>query len=219
MNKEKVRELSEFVIGHQATKITIESLITQWIEQNHPEPVVVGLSDEQVNDLSVTMKWEAGCNEGVVFLKWIKTQSFAQPNYEAEAKYRLALAESNRKLGDLQEELKSQQFTPDWDDAPDWAIRCVNSTRWWNEKGEYIETTNSASFQRPQPTPVVEAGQVWKYKGGSKYQIDSFGRMKLEQHTGWIDCVTFRKLEGRDIGDFFTRALSDFLANFERVQP
>ena len=82
MNKEKVRELSEFVIGHQATKITIESLITQWIEQNHPEPVVVGLSDEQIISLNGKLHeaQERHNDFGILDIKqWLENQAFERP--------------------------------------------------------------------------------------------------------------------------------------------
>jgi hypothetical protein len=38
----------------------------KWLEQNHPEPVVVGLSDEQVESLTD-------------YIGWLKTQTFTQP--------------------------------------------------------------------------------------------------------------------------------------------
>jgi hypothetical protein len=121
----------------------------------------------------------------------------------------------------------SQQFEPNWDDAPVGAIRCVNSTRWWNEKGEYIETTNSVSFERPKPpTPKVEVGQVWTFKTkGSEYIVEEViileGKTKIGE---WQDNFTLVVYSPANVKgyckskDIYRRPLEDFLAKFEQVQ-
>jgi hypothetical protein len=55
-----------------------ECVITGWLEQNQPEPKVVGLSDEQLDSL-----WESvvtdnyGGTFSESYKKWDKTQTFA----------------------------------------------------------------------------------------------------------------------------------------------
>jgi len=76
--------------------------------------------------------------------------------------------------------------------------------------------------QNPKPpAPTVEVGQVWRHIGGlttdSNYYIKSLGTVKVNEE--WQDSVTYWKtiveLDPRE----FTRALSDFIAKFEQVQP
>jgi hypothetical protein len=114
-----------------------------------------------------------------------------------------------------------------WDDAPTGATRGTNSTRWWNEKGEYIATTNSVSFERPAPSaPKVEAGQVWVHKeSGREYIIDEIivfdGKTKIGDWQDDFTLVVYNpsavKL-GMKSGDIYRRTLPDFVAKFEQVQ-
>lgn len=156
IDKEKVRELAETLKNSYVNRY--ENVITEWLEQNQPEPVVVWLSDEK-----------------------------------AEL-----------------EQLKS----PNWDDAPENADEVCVTLHWSDKDSNIVKQTILLQENRPKPTPQVEVGQVWKHSNGGKYQIDSIGEIKVNDNLGWIDCVTYRSLE---TGKFYTRMLSDFLANFERI--
>jgi hypothetical protein len=101
------------------------------------------------------------------------------------------------------------QFQPNWDDAPVGATRGINSTRWWNEKGEYIETTNSISFERPKPK--VEAGQVW-VNGG--YVDDITQSVNIDYASDQVVVFSGHYTNGKQQH----YSLADFLAKFEQAQ-
>lgn len=85
MNKafteEQLQELAllMFDSGH-LTLPEHETILTKWFKQNPIEPVVVGLSDEQIDNLSNTI-WSKLDTDKIDFVikKWLKNQTFAQP--------------------------------------------------------------------------------------------------------------------------------------------
>ena len=92
MNKEKVRELAAKLFTECGLHIPKgESVIKEWLEQNPIEPVVVGLSDEQIEQLAhETFQFveEFFCeNEDIPVAgdythhlkSWLKHEDFAQP--------------------------------------------------------------------------------------------------------------------------------------------
>src|SRR5574343_174040 len=86
VDKEKVRELAsrlDFSYGKLR-----EEIITEWLEQNQHKPVVVGLSDEQVDNLVAYMRKEGFLSFLVphnLYIKdWLKTQTFSHYNNEGK---------------------------------------------------------------------------------------------------------------------------------------
>lgn len=193
MNKtftpEKVRELSG-KLYHCPLPVR-ENVIAEWLEENQPEPVVVGLSDEQVYEIS-RCACEIGFDVGRTSIQniidivsnYLKTQTFTQ----------------------------LKQFTPNWDDAP-FAVEFQLRKVWISAQGNELEEL-PICFYRPKPTPQVEVGQVWKnHNNGKNYKILMLG--KLKESGVWLDAVTYGSAD--DNYYYYTRTLSDFLAKFERM--
>lgn len=104
IDKDKVRELVKAVDGRSLNGM--EQSITKWLEQNQPEPVVVGLSDEQVWDLANELEGEVDSRDNyqIVVKNYLKTQTFVHPDKLLERQFNLSMKEL--------EQLKSQQVKP-----------------------------------------------------------------------------------------------------------
>jgi hypothetical protein len=87
MNKvftpEQICELVKFVFEASVYRPSwVEKRIIEWLEQNQPAPQVVGLSDEQIESLSVSLKMNnlssayRSTTEKSVIKEWLKTQTF-----------------------------------------------------------------------------------------------------------------------------------------------
>ena len=96
---EKDRELADTLLNSSVSSHI--ALITKWLEQNQVEPVVVGLSDEQINGLAVCLKlnntggvYSTKTEHGVI-KEYLKTQTFAQhtPQVEVGQVWKSAKAE------------------------------------------------------------------------------------------------------------------------------
>ena len=231
IDKEKVRELASLAITQAILNLnkTAEDAICstivpiqKWLEQNQPEPVVVGLSDEQMEDLcfqvaNVTKNthWNI---EGFI-KKWFEKQTFTQP----------------------------QQLKPSWDDAPDWANWLAQdfngSWNWFEEKPEIVSSISTkfkttkltvACFdntnwqqtleQRPTPpAPKVEVGQVWRCLSNNQdYRIHEIDVLEGETKINggeWqkdMQLVAYRPVKACEV-KIYHRTLEDFLAKFELV--
>ena len=114
MNKEKVRELAYLLIGRDTGSVDSKcKIITEWFEQNPVEPVVVGLSDEQIIILGEVIRSRPNESETLVIRDWLKTQTFAQPNTLLEYQLDAARKEIKRVESLNADLLKSQQILPD----------------------------------------------------------------------------------------------------------
>ena len=194
MNKEQIEKL----IDDANLSSTASFRIREWFEQNPIEPVVAGLSDEQVDDFIDTWHKSDRYYAVGVYRDWAKTQTFAQP----------------------------QQSQPNWDDAPVWAewlAQDENSGWTWYEtrpkevrgyfstkdrcENTVLKSTNwkESVQRRPIPAPVVEVGQVWKSK---RYDDVTSEIIKIEGDSLslWNEFLGKHEIE-----------LSDFLAKFKRV--
>ena len=187
MNKEKVRELAYLLIGRDTGSVDSKcKIITEWFEQNPVEPVVVGLSDEQLQDFYTYYLFKPNHTKSLTNLEfaykeWAKTQTFTQPNTLLEYQLDAARKEINR-VESLNANLLKQQFEPDWDHAPEWAnwLAQDDKSNWtWYEKepkegmgyfatkwkceNVFVKNHNwqQTLQQRPKTTPQVEVGQVW----------------------------------------------------------
>ena len=237
-NKEKIRELIAYLDCVNLDKR--EQVITEWLEQNPVEPVVVGLSDEQVHSLAYyigngdydNLKWSISI--------WQRGQKFAQPKVKEvpvglsdaqvdsyREKYMSLYDDYQSLLVDKMiadkeiEQLKSQKFSPDWDDAPIPATEATISLSWYNRDGTRLSGKHLFREQRPKPTPQVEVGQVWKHKHVD-YIVTHIGKVKrsvVEFGDGWFDCVTYINETTNEYKpvSYCTRTMDDFIAKFERV--
>jgi hypothetical protein len=208
-------------------KILGEYLATQTFTQKE---VPVGLSDAQVGELAEVV---AGV-DNVARLEnrirgWLMTQKFAQPSKFLEHLYIAARNEL--------EQIKSQFFQPNWDDAPAWANwlaqdsnggwylyenKPVRGVAQWGrcDKRESVPfhvNPNWIETMQERPKPQVEVGQVWKNKLDKECIINVVS-------IGFIADSSEKSLFANAVSynfksSVYTRSLSDFLANFERVQP
>lgn len=221
IDKEKVRELLFKILSVNSEMD--DKVIDEWLEQNQPEPVVVGLSDEQIISLGNFYE-STGDTFFEIVKEWQKTQTFAQPEI---TKLEKEIAEMQISYIDLQRycsELKSQQLKPSWDDAPTGAVKYEVVEYYKTEDGRYLQAESLHCEQRPQPTePVVDVGQVWKHlESGRQYIVDEIlvldGETKLEIWNKDLTLVVYNPCsEGCKSKDIYRRTLSDFLAKFERI--
>jgi hypothetical protein len=80
MNKELIEELAEWIYNSENASRDEVELLTEWFEQNPVEPVVVGLTDEQADDLHSFYRRHKSYNLVDVYKEWAKTKTFAQPS-------------------------------------------------------------------------------------------------------------------------------------------
>jgi hypothetical protein len=79
MNENQIYDLAEFISEGGLHFADIKGSVKTWLEQNPIEPVVVGLSDEQVGYLSFKLHGTLSYDGRVdVIENWLKTQTFTQ---------------------------------------------------------------------------------------------------------------------------------------------
>jgi hypothetical protein len=123
VNAKQIERLAK-LIHQKSMNLTLfeaETLIANWFKNNPVEPVVVGLTDEQVADF--VKHWSSGMSDSITeYHEWAKTQTFAQ----------------------------SQQFQPDWSKIPDDStIDGCRVDLTWICCGGLIERETLATFERP----------------------------------------------------------------------
>ena len=170
---EKVRELSKRMVDQLHIGHTPFFILSEWLEQNPIEPVVVGLSDEQVDKFERSLSYKSG--GFVVLLRdFLRTQTFAQTrafdDSELSEKYMTLYDDYQSLLIDL----SLQRVEPDWDDAPTEAYSTRVIQNFYNKTGVPMEGVTKILLEehRPKPTPKVEVGQVWNDKeDGDKVNV------------------------------------------------
>jgi len=232
IDKEKVIELVKDLM-FRSTDDRVE-ITMEWLEQNQPAPIVVGLSDEQLRDFFVSSRTFANTNHFVYsYNEWAETQNFTQPEVKetvvglSDEQVDEILIVFNKPLnGHYARYFKNyletktfpqpNQFEPNWDDAPPNTTCATVKVHYFDLEDTNIGWKTLSQVKRPQPTPKVEVGQVWKYANDREYVIETVGRLKNYENGGdaWFSCVTYRSLDDDEI---YTRILFDFLAKFERV--
>lgn len=232
IDKEKVRELLSQI---ECCEYVSEQnqVIQEWLEKNKPEPVVVGLSDFQIKQLTTWFVCEkpkvnspAECH--AVITKYLATQTFAQPvhfsSIELSEMYQ-GIYEDFEQVKKEYDELKSQQIKPSWNDAPEWANwlahdkdggwnwfdekpRCQLGASWvCNNYGRFMAAEINPDWQQTleqRPAPKVEVGQVWK-----------LNKTEVEVIALNDDDVVFQKKATKG---FDVYSIIDFITKFERVK-
>jgi FtsZ-binding cell division protein ZapB len=178
---EKVYELAEFIYQKATFNNYVEKTaasITEWLEQNPIEPVVIRISDEQCDKFGEIFCEEEGCDWAGEYLKnHLQTQTFTQLEDIAELQEEIAdLKKENYHLDDslnflikvrdkLQDEvnlLKLQLFEPNWDDAPkDCNFRAQNANSGW----VYFEkepSPNQKYWTAPHDCWIPIVNENWK---------------------------------------------------------
>lgn len=178
----------------------IENELLHWLEQNHPEPVVVGLSNDQVAVLAVricgSQATVAALGIDKIINTFLDTQTFIQPEPPP----------SNKNMyEELYHEVKKEleQFTPDWNTAPEWATSWDLQSR-WHQDGTYITCKILKEEQRPKHTSVVEVGQVWQF-GLDDYTIVAVNDIELVS-------------QNKESNQFNVHRVDDFISKFKRVR-
>lgn len=215
---EKVRDLLHVTATGRV------SLITQWLDQNQPEPVVVGLSDEQINEFFDNIKSLTNSPSFRTQLRdYQKKQTFTQSS-EADKAAIEQLRESVGSLEKERDELQNKcellelelkvvkealQFN--WDDAPDDAVRTQIVCNFLDAKGiPLVRSYLICEEQRPKPTPqVVEVGQVFISCASYEFPNEKAIVIGIDS-----ECVA---VEFKDMFKIRVIDASDFLAKFERV--
>jgi hypothetical protein len=212
-DKEKVKDLCEK--WWVATKQNEGMVIEQWLEQNPVDPVVVGLSDKQVEDLSNFIQRYQHRNGTVTSIEnWLKTQTFTQ-QYKTDGFAEMQLEECGieyRALKKEFEQLKSQQFTQNSERALIDIKHMIRSSMIQSRFGIFDKILDVIESVI-KPTPQVTVGDIWMHKKtGNKYYIDGFCKTKICDD--WCKSVMYHVGDAR-----YTRTLSDFVDKFEQVQP
>jgi hypothetical protein len=227
--------------------------------QTEVKEVPVGLSDEQVDDLcgdiaDNIMEGGAYFNDmAIVIKRWQKTQTLKEPCecglnvsqiHKEQFKNLQAAYEIIANQKEELEQLKSQKFTPSWDDAPEWANWLAQDYdgMWWYYENKPIKNVGkygnggkkslacNKNWQqtlqhRPKPTPQVKVGQFWIHtKTGQQYIVDEVltldGKTKLENWNENLTLVVYNPVSiqgGCKATDVYRRTREDFLKKFERV--
>ena len=215
LSDEQVRDVAQY----QWDKMSIfsvemcEELISKWQKtQTFKEPCECGLNVSQIHkdqfkDLQVAYK--------VLAEREKELEQWREDFVEMESEY--------SKVKKELEQLKSQQFTPNWDNAPVSATSCHLKRVWVNENGIGIDYAVLLDIQRPKPTPQV--GQVWKCsKNQQDYTVTEITTLECETKMNdgdWesnMQLIAYRHVKACELKTYH-RKLSDFLAKFEMVQP
>lgn len=172
----------------------IEEELTNLVAKLQPEPLAVGLTDEQLIDFYD--KW-GDCTFFDAYKEWAKDQTWAfQPIWADAPAWANWLA---------------QDDTGEWcwfENEP--AIKISGGI--WDVKGKkqsisYVKNWQQTLQERPKPAPQVEAGQVWKGEG-IKVKVGCLGRVSKngEESIAFVDV---------DTNELKTWLLKTFLAKFE----
>ena len=134
MDKEQINKfVAEYGYG-----MVLRSQLKEWFKQNPIEPVVVGLSDSQVDDL---VAWLSFVTADRVRM-WLKTQTFTKP-IDFSSWYNIK---------------------PKFNMQPDEVTSCHYNLVYTNKYGDVVKTVaySNAAIDRPKSAvPRVEVGQVW----------------------------------------------------------
>jgi uncharacterized FlaG/YvyC family protein len=184
--KVKVEELCKVIFDTPA--YNHDDVITKWLKQNPVEPIVVGLSDEQVDtfvDYIQCQPEETHIDDVKRLCKALmKTQTFTQSddiqdyldeiahlnklNYEMNDSLEVCIKIKDEKTDEVTrlrkelEQLKSQ-FTPSWDgdDAPKDAAVAFIICEYLDDKNNHIRPRKIISeHKRPKHTPAP-----WEIEG------------------------------------------------------
>ncbi len=185
MNEQQIDDLAGLLSKYGNAYSLMREVLSIWSMMNPIE--TVGLSDSQIDEIAVLInKTKLGLEtDGFVLLinKYLKTQTFAQPH----------------------------QFTPNWDVAPEWATKCRVRVHWADDDNHSATGALLHTEQRPTPAPIIEVGQVWRFKNSDD---NGYKLVALTQ----IDGIDYAVLELEN-GQYPSYNKEDFLANFEQVQP
>ncbi len=79
MNKYQIDDLAIEILGTTRVLEAYKETLTEWFEKNPQEPVIVGLSDEQLKDC--LSKISCGTRQDMIntFKTWYESQIFVQP--------------------------------------------------------------------------------------------------------------------------------------------
>jgi intein/homing endonuclease len=199
MNKKQIYGLRNFIVD---SDMLPSRAIEKWFEQN-PVESVVGLSDEQVQNLARALNyrkyWKHDWLTSTIH-DFLKTQTFAQPQ---------------------------QYFEPSWEIIPN-HVDEVEIVMNYCQDGMVLDDESNflISYKRPvPPAPRVEVGQIWNYKDNT-YVVTGIERIKGKTKIGteWVDdleLVHYHRGTNLVSIEFqaYTRTMDAFLAKFEQVQP
>jgi hypothetical protein len=169
MDKKQLGSLAIAATRNCATNLLEDTIVAieKWFQENPQEPIAVGLTTDQVQQLAHRLD--------TVEVEYIEGEGYVDIIYEF-------LAEQNF----------ADSTAPSWNTAPKWATHRArdsygewrwfekkptrNSTGWFGRGGTVLPIQDKGwedSLQeRPKPRVKVEVGQIWKHIVGS--QLDNF---------------------------------------------
>lgn len=107
-----------------------------------------------------------------------------------------------------------EQYRVNWGEVSGNADFAVYKMEMYNTDGKLVQCINLNTQYRPKPTPHVEVGQVWKrLNTESDFLISIIGGL-FKTGDDWEESVTY---QAKASGDYYTRAMSDFVEKFVRV--
>lgn len=215
MNKDQIKSLEEWIFRSDNTPRDTIELITEWFNKNPIKPVVVGLSDEQVHQLSRTLNERSYFKHDWLISaihNFLKTQTFAHS--EIQQKYHELYNDYQSLLADKAD--IERKFKVNWDDAPKDSSHVKLFRNFYNESGELCSGKITFYEVRPTPpTPTVQIGQVWRSKLDAEYicNVTTLGFLPNNSEPSLFEDAVSYSFKG----SVYTRTLSDFIAKFERV--
>ena len=189
---EKVRELA-FQLKY-CNSVERESLLTEWLEQNQPEPVVVGLSDEMVKEIAKDITCDSDWDSPY---EWKLEQIIKSclKHHGNEIKHPVVVGLSDEQVNDL-------SFVM-------WHNYNQTIAEYQPEKIILKSWLKTQTFTQPQSLPQVEVGQVWKDES-TTVKVGCLGRVSKngDESIAFVDI---------DTNELKTWMLKTFIAKFERV--
>lgn len=227
LSDEQVMDLGQYYYGDGSECDQFVNDFKFWQKtQTFAEPqikqVPVGLSDEQ--RYSVCQLFAKNPDEFRYYVGYLRdyldTQTFTQPSeaFKAAMEEVHIRDEEIAQLKDKLEQLKSQQFQPNWNDAPADAVEYAVFEYYTTKEGKSSKGETLHLEQRPKPTPQpqVEVGQVWKHEG-EEYEVFNIIHVLVgDEWKEGIQCKSKRK-DRYEEHAYVGIPTPNFISKFERV--
>jgi hypothetical protein len=138
MNNEKVTELLTLVLDSKTKPFNERAkLVNDWLEANKPAQVAVGLSAQNVYELS------------------IKLSNLDTWKHRTQEELRVLITDFVAK--------EVTRNLLNWDYAPKEADIGAIMTVWFDKKGNRVGNPDYQHYQESRPLPRVEENQIWTY--------------------------------------------------------
>jgi hypothetical protein len=184
MNRKYIESLTKFIEGRTSI-LSVADAIEIWFEQNPTiEPVVVGLSDEQLGNFynSSCAFWDTEVDFLMAYREWAKAQTFAEP-YDLES-LRIATDLHDRAAEGFKKVVKEITITVGLTDEQvrslSFHILSFNKEKSIeNSIHEYLKTQTSIHYNNEGKVYELD-GTVTDYKAGYERVLEDFFALETE---------------------------------------